>query len=36
MKYGAFSDKIDEMITEIVAIALACESPKGNVPKKPE
>jgi len=36
VKYSAIADKIDEIITEIVAIARARETRKGNVPKKPE
>jgi len=36
VKYGPVSDKIDEMITEIVAIARARKTRKGNVPKKSE
>ena len=36
VKYSAIADKIDEIITEIVAIARARETRKGNVPQKPE
>ena len=35
-KFGALNDKIDEIIIEIVAIARARETRKGDVPKKPE
>ena len=35
-KFGALNSKIDEIITEITAIARARETRKGNVPKKPE
>ena len=36
VKYGAVSDQIDEIITEIVTIVHACETRKGDAPKKSE